>query len=51
MEAAWTRSTSHALQHFNVDPKIGLSPESVRTHQALYGRNGTNSHLSSVDTC
>lgn len=39
MDAAWTSSTTHALQHFNVDPKIGLSQELVRKHQALYGRN------------
>ncbi|KAG8867815.1 hypothetical protein FRC20_004813 [Serendipita sp. 405] len=39
MEAAWTRSADHVLQHFGVNPSAGLSQDAVRKHQELYGKN------------
>ncbi|KXN82561.1 Calcium-transporting ATPase sarcoplasmic/endoplasmic reticulum type [Leucoagaricus sp. SymC.cos] len=35
----WTRSPNEILQHFNVDPKHGLSSVDVVRHAELYGKN------------
>lgn len=41
MDAAWTRSPEEVLQHFNVDPNTGLSPDHVAKNREIYGKNGT----------
>ena len=40
LEAPWTRTPEHILQHYAVDPARGLSDETAAKHAELYGRNG-----------
>lgn len=41
MEAPWTKSPEHILQHFSVNAESGLSTEQAAQHAELYGKNGT----------
>ncbi|KAF8343779.1 calcium-transporting ATPase [Cantharellus anzutake] len=39
MNFPWTRSPQSILEHYNVDPRLGLSVERAREHAEVYGRN------------
>lgn len=41
MEAPWAHSAQQVLQHFDVNPEIGLSNSQVEKHVKVYGKNGT----------
>lgn len=41
MDQAWTLSVEDALQHFGVNPKVGLSEKEVSSGLEKYGKNGT----------
>ena len=40
MDAAWTKFPKEALDYFQVDPDVGLSPAHVEKNVKLYGKNG-----------
>lgn len=40
MEAPWAHSDQQVLEHFNVDPKQGLSDAQAQKHTEIYGKNG-----------
>jgi len=40
MESPWAHSSEQVLQHFGVDPTVGLAPDQVQKHVQLYGKNG-----------
>ncbi|KAG8954672.1 hypothetical protein FRC04_011105 [Tulasnella sp. 424] len=39
MEAPWAHSAQQVLQHFDVNPQIGLSNSQVEKHVKVYGKN------------
>lgn len=41
MDAPWAHSAQQVLQHFDVNPEIGLSDSQVEKHVKVYGKNGT----------
>ena len=42
LEAPWTKSPEHILQHYSVDPARGLSDDLAAKHAELYGKNGSS---------
>ncbi|KAJ7470580.1 Ca-transporting ATPase [Mycena latifolia] len=43
MEAPWSQTPEHILQHFGVHPERGLSSDQAAKHAQVYGKNGTTS--------
>ncbi|KAF8655969.1 hypothetical protein AX16_002829 [Volvariella volvacea WC 439] len=39
MDAPWTKTPNQILEHFGVNPKLGLSDDQAIKHAELYGRN------------
>lgn len=46
LDAPWTLVASQILEHFAVDPAVGLSGQQAANHALLYGRNGAPFPLS-----
>ena len=42
LDAPWTLAQSQILEHFSVDPAVGLSDQLAVSHALLYGRNGAS---------
>lgn len=40
MDAPWAHSAQQVLQHFDVNPELGLSNSQVEKHVKVYGKNG-----------
>ena len=51
LEAPWTRTPEHILQHYAVDPARGLSDETAAKHAELYGRNGAQNYPCVRNVC
>lgn len=45
MEQAWAHSPQQVLDHFQVNPSLGLAESQVIKHRELYGRNGQSPSL------
>ena len=40
MDSPWTATLNDISRFFDLDPKLGLSPEQVELHSERYGTNG-----------
>lgn len=40
MDTPWTLEPQAVLEHFGVDPAVGLSTDQAVKHAELYGKNG-----------
>lgn len=50
LDAPWTLAPGQILEHFAVDPAVGLSGQQAANHALLYGRNGAPFTLSPLLT-